>query len=99
MMGKQAYQTSRLGEFTLISDPEDQWEEEEEEDEESDIINKCPLYICVYICSFLSVADGGNVRAVSRKWAAALQQLDLLNVYLGFNNAECINLYLTPLCM
>jgi len=37
------------------------------------------------------------VRAVSRKWAAALQQLDLLNVYISFNNAECINFILYPM--
>jgi len=65
---------------------------------EESAIEKCPLYICVYICSFLSATtDGGNVRAVSRKWASAIQQLDLLNIYLAFDNAECINIYLSPM--
>eukprot|EP00026_Physarum_polycephalum_P011267 Phypoly_transcript_11474.p1 GENE.Phypoly_transcript_11474~~Phypoly_transcript_11474.p1 ORF type:complete len:236 (+),score=56.43 Phypoly_transcript_11474:85-792(+) len=72
--------------------------EEEEEDEGE---AKCPLYICIYICRFLSISDWRNVFAVSRKWAAAMQQIDMLHSYLDFNNtdcnAECINIYLTPL--
>jgi len=72
-----------------------------EEEEEGVGESKCPLYICIYICKFLSISDWKNVYAVSRKWNAAMQQIDMLHSYLGFDktecNAECINIYLTPL--
>lgn len=63
--------------------------------EEGSIVEKCPLYILVYICSFVS--DVGVVRAVSTKWRSAVEQLGLLNNSLEFNNAECINYYMDPL--
>jgi len=59
------------------------------------VIEQCPLYILVYVCSF--VPELNAVRCVSRKWAAAAQQTDLLAAHLAFDNAECINYYLDPL--
>lgn len=62
-------------------------------------LEKCPDYLLIYICGFLSFSDGWNVRGVNRKWASAVQQWDLLNSSLHFYDAECINHYISPLCM
>jgi len=66
------------------------------EQEEESVIERCPLYILVYACSFLHEGTS-SIKCVSRKWAAAVQQLELLKLYLAFDNAECINYYLDPL--
>lgn len=75
-------------------------EEEEEENVSSSslsAVEKCPVYLIIYLCGFLSLSEGGKVRAVCRSWASAVQQFDLLNSYLHFYDAECINHYITPL--
>jgi len=63
--------------------------------QEDPVSDPCPVYILVYVCSFLPNKE--VARCVSRKWASAVQQLDLLTAYLSFDNAECINYYLDPL--
>lgn len=63
--------------------------------EQESVVERVPLYILVYTISF--VPDLAAVRSVSRKWASAVQQLDLLNANLDFDSAECINHYLYPL--